>query len=113
MNVRPYEDFGLWGKLVKASVPLRRSGYFQFYYRLPTRCIRWLHSSLGDRRLRYRRLEPNYEVYWEPDSDAAVSLDSFETFLWFRARGDTCLSCGAPRQELWQNRDPMVIRVRE
>lgn len=70
-------------------------------------------AEMEDRRLRYRIREPDYEMCPEPDGDAAASLDSFKAFLWFRARGDECLNCGSPRQELWQSRNPTFFRVHE
>lgn len=108
-DVRPYSDFNWRGRLVKASLPVRSSPYFIVLYRLPTRGIRWLHYQLmgESARLRFSRLEPNYEIYWQPDSDAAVSVDRFETLQWFRARGDECLNCQAGGvQEL-------VLRIRK
>jgi len=94
-DVRPFSDFNWRGKLVKASIPVRSSPFFILFYGLPTRGIRRLHYQLmgESTRLRFRRLEPNYDVYWESDSDAAVSLDRYETYLWFRARRDECLNC--------------------
>jgi hypothetical protein len=35
-------------------------------------------AQLGPTALRYRRLDPNYEQYWMPDSDAVNSIDSHE-----------------------------------
>jgi len=56
---RPYRDFDVGGKLIKASIGLRT----------------------------------NYAQYWEADSDAVNSLDRYETYLWFKSRGDLCLNC--------------------
>jgi SAM-dependent methyltransferase len=98
-DARPYSDFNWRGKLVKASIPMRTSPYFVMSYGLPTRGIRWLHYQLRGEstRLRFGRLEPNYDIYWQSDSDAAVSLGRYETYLWFRARGDECLNCSFER----------------
>jgi SAM-dependent methyltransferase len=112
-DVRPYSDFNWRGKLVKASLPVRRSGWFHFLYSAPIRAIRWAEYGLaGDATsLRFRALTSNYDVYWEPDSDAAISLDSFETYLWFRARADECVNCGNP-SDAWQNiQNPLIIRI--
>jgi SAM-dependent methyltransferase len=97
-DVRPYTDFNWRGKLVKASMPVRNSPYFRSLYMIPIRGLRRLHYRLrgGSTALRFRRLEPNYEVYWEPDSDAAVSIDQHEAYLWFSSRGDECLNCPTP-----------------
>jgi len=112
-DVRPYSDFNWRGKLVKASVPVWRLLWSHPLYVLPTRAIRWAHYGLaGDRALlRFRALVPNYDVYWEPDSDAAVALDSFETYLWFLARGDECLNCGKPSAEWLNVQYPLIIRI--
>ena len=108
-DVRPYSDFNWLGKLVKASIAVRRSPYFIVLYQRPTRGIRWLNYQLTGARtpLRFRRLEPNYKVYWESDSDAAISLDWYEAYLWFRAHGDECLNCA--QGEAAQ----MVLRIRK
>ncbi len=112
-EVRPYGEFTWRGKLVKASVPLRR--WLPGLYRSPTRAIRWAQYATagGTEPLHFRTLEPNYEVYWGPDSDAAISLDSFETYLWFRARGDECLNCSEPLEQLGELRDALIVRVRK
>jgi SAM-dependent methyltransferase len=96
-DVRPYTDFGLGGMLVKASLPVQKSNLFQAAYTAPTRTLRWL-SYAPLRRpttLHYRRLTPNYDKFWEGDSDAVTSLDRYEALLWFLSRGDECLNCGA------------------
>jgi len=99
-DVRPYSDFTSRGKLVKASLPIRKSPYFVMAYLLPVRGLRWLQykRDAKNTRLHFRRLEPNYDVYWQDDSDAAVSIDAYEAELWFRAHRDECLNCsGEPR----------------
>ncbi len=115
-DVRPYSDFNWRGKLVKVSIPFRVRPGFQDSYLLPIRAIRWAHYAVFGKgtRLRFRALDPNYDVYWQPDSDAAVSLDRFETLLWFRSRGDECLNCGGLREEWRSRRDmPLILRIRK
>ena len=112
-DVRPYSDFNMAGKLVKASIPIRRSLFPTFAHTIPVRAVRLAQYRLGDEapRLKYRRLEPNYDVYWQPDSDAAVSLDRFESRLWFESRGDVCLNCGSTAADLFVTGQPLVVRV--
>ena len=115
-NVRPYSDFNWRGKAVKASLAIRGSRWFLPLRLLPVRAVRWTHYRISGRgaRLRYSRLEPNYEIYWEPDSDAAVSLDAYETYLWFRAMGDECLNCpGGGEQYLDVAGGPLILRIRK
>ena len=59
-------------------------------------------------------LEPNFAHYWQPDSDAVNSMDSYEAYIWFLSRGDECLNCDGGIGELLQvRRWPMIIRVRK
>jgi len=95
-DVRPYSDFDLVGKIVKASIPLRSSTLFIQLALVSNRVVRLLAAQFGPTRLRYRRLTPNYEKFWGPDSDAVNSIDSHEALLWFLSRGDECLNCGNP-----------------
>ena len=116
-EVRPFTDFGLTGKLIKASIPVRLSPWYSLLYRRQVRMIRTLMTVLSGRpsRLHFVRLNPNYSKYWVTDSDAAVSLDFFETFLWFTSRGDECVD-GPSRNALLFGRpglhsDFLVVRV--
>jgi SAM-dependent methyltransferase len=97
-EVRPYRDFGWKGKLIKASIPIRSSRWYKLLCARQVRTLRTLLTMLSGRasQLRYRRLKPNYSKFWVTDSDAAVSLDFYEVFLWFHSRGDECVNC--PRQ---------------
>jgi SAM-dependent methyltransferase len=112
-EVRPYEDFTLAGKLVKASIPLRTTRVFDSAHHIPIRALRWAQYALsgGGTSLHFRALQPNYNIYWRPDSDAAISIDSYETMLWFQSRGDKCLNCDSRGSELLEAPKPLIIRV--
>jgi len=112
--VRPYSDFGLGGKLIKASIPFQRSALFQAMYTLPIRAARLAAWKLHRRptALHYRPITPNYREYWMPDSDAVNSIDLFEAYLWFRSRGDECLNCPAVSELIRTADMPMVMRVK-
>jgi SAM-dependent methyltransferase len=110
-EVRPYSDFGLGGKLIKGSIPLRSSPPFIVMSLLPNRIARNFVAWFGPTRLRYRRLTPNYEKYWIADSDAVNSIDSHEALLWFRSRGDECLNC--EDVSVLMGDMPLIIRVRK
>jgi SAM-dependent methyltransferase len=116
-EVRPYSDFGLNGKFIKASIPLRSWPLFGAMMAIPNRLVRDLVSQLAPTTLRYRRLTPNYEKYWVPDSDAVNSIDRHEAMLWFRTRGDECLNCegssGSVLMSGMPNSMPLIIRVRK
>jgi len=97
-DVRPYADFGLGGILIKLSIPWRKNNLYQAAYTAPIRTLRWFsYTALrGPTTLHYRRLQPNYDKFWEGDGDAVNSLDRYEALLWFLSRGDECLNCTTP-----------------
>jgi len=112
--VRPYSDFGLGGKLIKATVPIQNSPVFQAMYMLPVRVVRLASWKLTNRptALHYRPIAANYDYYWMGDSDAVNSIDMFEAYLWFRSRGDECLNC-PPVSKLIRISDvPLIVRVK-
>lgn len=111
-KVRPYSDFNLAGKVYKWLIPFRSSYLFYLLTRPQTRALRaaWTSIAGGPATLHYRRLEPNYQKYWEADSDAVNSLDRAEMARWFTTRGDDCLS-GAPGSELPGEPAALVVRV--
>ncbi len=108
-EVRPYSDFGTVGKIIKASIPLRTTPPFVTVSIVPNRIVRSIASYFGPTKLRYRRLKPNYEKYWVPDSDAVNSMDRYEAMLWFLSRGDECLNCEDALLSIASV--PLIIRV--
>src|SRR5262249_25631682 len=78
-DVRPYSDFNLKGKLIKASIPLRDSFPYRMLYTVPIRLLRLGAYKFSGRptSFRYNSLTPNYTYYWEADSDAVNSLDAY------------------------------------
>lgn len=111
--VRPYSDFDWAGKITKASVPFATAA--RNLAKIPLRLVRYAHWKATGRptTLRYTRLEPNYEDYWMPDSDAINSLDRYETALWFQSRGDECLNCEGLLGGWMQENEVLIIRVRK
>jgi SAM-dependent methyltransferase len=110
-DVRPYSDFGVGGKLIKAAIPARviLDGVSMPLVRI-TRGTAWRIAGQPTK-FRYHRLTPNFQTYWEPDSDAVNSLDFYEMGLWFRSRGDECLTCEGGWLWLTQTGNPLVIRI--
>lgn len=92
--VRPYKDFGLKGKLTKASIPLRDSVLWRGLFVFPKRLIRHLRFCLGHQYtdIQYKKLTPNYKVYWVADADACNHIDPHDAILWFASHGFDCLS---------------------
>jgi len=93
-TVRPYGDFGLGGKLVKASIPLRDSVAWRSLFIFPKRVARHGAFLLGRRyeRIRYRPIRANWETFWDSDSDACNSIDPHDAILWFESQGFECLN---------------------
>jgi SAM-dependent methyltransferase len=93
-RVRPYSDLGLRGKLIKASIPLRDSVVWRSMFIFPKRALRLARFLAGHRyrEIRYRKITPNYETYWESDSDACNHIDPHDAVLWFESNGFECLS---------------------
>ncbi|WP_216904164.1 class I SAM-dependent methyltransferase [Synechococcus sp. CCY 9618] len=93
-EVRPFSDFGLEGRLIKASIPFRNSLIWRSLLVFPKRL--WRHCSFfcGKRyhQIRYRKLIPNYDRFWTSDSDACNHIDPHDAILWFESHGFTCLS---------------------
>src|SRR5262245_61900093 len=108
-EVRPYADFNLLGKIVKASILPRSWPPFALMTLIPNRMVRDLVARFGPTKLRYRQLNPNYDKYWVADSDAVNSIDVHEALLWFRSRGDECLNCDGA--SVFMASMPLIIRV--
>ncbi len=111
--VRPYSDFDLGGRLIKASIPFRMSLPVRAASRVSARLARVPAFSFGGpSTLHYRRLTPNYKDYWMPDSDAVNSLDRYEVMAWFRSRGDECLTCDGISGSVFMSLPPyLIIRI--
>lgn len=89
LHRRPFRELNLQQCLIKLTIPLRAS--------VPYRVITTLIRRSGDllcylrsqpTHLRFRRLNPNFEIYWDSDADACVSLDAYNVALYFLSRGD-------------------------
>jgi SAM-dependent methyltransferase len=112
LHRRPYRELSPRQRLTKLSIPLRASAP----YRIATTLARRggdLLGALGGRptRLRYRRLTPNFETYWDYDADACVSLDAYNVALYFLTRGDKPLyPAGLLRGVLLRSR-PQIYRI--
>jgi SAM-dependent methyltransferase len=113
--VRPYSDFGLQGKLIKALIPIRDSVLWRSLFVLPKRLMRQARFHLGYRYadIRYKKLTPNYEKYWESDSDACNHIDPHDAILWFLSSGFECLSHTSPASALMVRNGVLVFRKRK
>ncbi|MBI5084237.1 MAG: class I SAM-dependent methyltransferase [Acidobacteria bacterium] len=113
LPVRPASELTLSQRLVRSTIDFRTTILYWLLTKPPVRALR----SVGDRlaggpaTLHYRRLQPNYDKYWMPDSDAVNSLDRDEVRRWFVSRGDECLNC-ATQTPFWPDQgEPLIIRI--
>lgn len=110
--VRPYSGFGIWGKVLKASMPAEL--YLRVFARKPVRLLRhaaW-RTTGQQTRFRYTALKANFNEYWMEDSDAINSFDRHELALWFLSRGHECLNCEGDYAGVDREDDPLIIRLR-
>lgn len=110
--VRPYGDFGLKGKCIKLSIPLRNSLLWRGPLVFVKRLYRHLRFVLGHRHatIRYRKLTPNYRVFWTSDSDACNHIDPHDAILWFVSNGFDCLSHPLHLPAFFVRNGPLVLR---
>jgi len=92
--VRPYSDFGIKGKIIKFSIPVRNSVLWRLFKLIPKRVFWHIWFIMGGRvkKLHYKKLKPNYQKFWMSDSDAVNSMDPHDAILWFESNGCSCLS---------------------
>ena len=92
--VRPFSDFDVKGKLIKASAYAVEYKPFSLAVKVASRLALGLRSwFVGPTSLHYGPLDANFDKYWMNDSDAINAIDRYETALWFTSRGDECLNC--------------------
>ena len=92
-GIRPYRDLTLKQKVIKFSIPFRDFPLIRWPRVILRRSLRLLFHCLSGKQqspLMYKKLKPNYEVYWHSDSDACNSMDPFDVILWFKSRGFVC-----------------------
>ena len=110
--VRPYSDFNVAGKIIKASIPIRNSVLYRSMVTFPRRA--WRAAALaagGPLKFRYRKITPNYETFWMSDSDACNSMDPFEAIAWFRSRGDQVLFPNTRLRQFFVRTGHIIVRI--
>ena len=101
--VRPFSDFAIKGKIIKALIPLRDSVFWRSFSIFPKRIFRHLSFLFGKKyyKLKYKKLNANYDIFWTSDSDACNSIDPHDAILWFVSNGFECLSHPSHLQALF------------
>jgi len=113
-EARPFSDFGLKGKLVKASVPIRRSVFYRSLYTFPLRAIRSVEVKLSGQpsAFHYNEVVANYTQHWDvADGDAPNSMDAYEAILWHTSRGDEILNRQGFVDQFLVRKGELVIKV--
>ena len=94
-DVRLYGDLGWYGKLIKASIPLRNSAVWRGIFTFPKRLFRHLRFYFGHKytNIKYKRVRPgHHKIVWSPDAEACNHIDPHDIILWFESHGFMCLS---------------------
>ena len=108
--VRPYRDLTWKQRLIKVSLPIRDSVVLRAAASIPWRIWRRLKQSTPGR-LRFTKLQANYEHFWMSDSDACASIDSHEAILFFERRGYEVLNPqGGAVSRLMFRAGPVIVR---
>jgi SAM-dependent methyltransferase len=112
LHKRPFRELSFGQRLVKLTIPARSSAPYKIATTLGRRLFDLARALRGrPTRLRYGRLTPNYETYWDYDADACVSLDAYSVALYFLTRGDRPLyPTGLLRGLLMRSR-PQTYRI--
>lgn len=115
LSVRPFRDLSLRDRLEKLTIPARNSLLWRSLSVMPARLARTMRfcrmQNRRNWRMDYRKLDANYQTFWQSDSDACNHMDIHAAILWFLSRGcqveeyPTLFSC------LWARTGPFVVRV--
>jgi SAM-dependent methyltransferase len=112
ISVRNCSELPLKLKFAKLFLPIWNHRLIKAPLRLLQRTkwvLKWTYSSKPCQ-LFYKKLTPNYEVFWTSDSDACNNIDLFAMACYFKDCGDQCLSPHFPLQAFFSSSVPLIIR---
>lgn len=111
---RPYGDLTFRQRLVKWSLPIRKRPAVKAVAAVPARLLRrtgWHLRGAKPTSFRFSSLKPDYENFWESDSDACSRLDSHEAVLFFKSRGYELLRpSGGTIRQLLSRHELLTVR---
>lgn len=83
--VRSYLDLTLYGKIIKFSILFRDSTVYKILTKILVRLLRFIIYRLTNKykKIKYRKLNANYEKFRMSDSDACNSIDPYDLFYGF------------------------------
>jgi ubiquinone/menaquinone biosynthesis C-methylase UbiE len=113
-DVRPFNDLTWREKVIKLTLTWRNTTPYRLGVTLLQRLIREARAFItGNRDLRFKRLEPNFETYWSSDADACIAIDSHAVWQWMRAQGDEAIGINSPLEALLlRHTKPLIFRVK-
>jgi SAM-dependent methyltransferase len=116
-QVRPFSDFTIPGKTYKLLIPILDNIVLRFLIIFPKRLYYFakylLNNNMFQERLKYKKLKPNYEHYWQSDSDACNSLDIFLTILYFKANRYDVLNYRSWISQIMLGNSELILRKRK
>lgn len=115
LHKRSFRELAFQQKLTKLTIPLRSQPLYKVLTTLPKRIImasEYMRTGKPTM-LQYGRLNPNYDIYWDYDADAVVSLDSYNIVLYFLSRGDKPLTRAGVLRSLIQRSQPQLYTIQK
>jgi len=114
LHVRPYSELVLWDKIKKFFIPVRNSVAFRASYIIPLRFICSIlfavNKNFFGKKLRFKKLNANYEVFYGSDSDACNCIEPYLSMLYFKARGLEILNYKGYMKEILFRNGAMVLK---
>lgn len=115
-QVRPYSDFGLLGKIYKASIPVLDSLLVKAISVFPRRVFLLsmyaFNKKLFEKHLWCRKLNANYETFWQSDSDACNRIDPCEAILYFKANNCEIVNYPIILKQFFMRTGELVVKKR-
>jgi len=115
IHKRSFQDLSSVQKIEKLTISIRASIPYKIVVNLPLRIGEMINYLWQQDKtdLRYGRLQPNYETYWDYDADACVSLDSYSVVLYFLSRGDKPYFSNGVVHSLFQRSQPQAYTIKK
>lgn len=112
-SVRPYSDFNIKGKCLKLFLPVLDGKLMRYLYFIPKRIVNFILYTMKIqkyRKLVIKRIKPNYDDYWQSDSDACNSIDPFNIIMFLEQLNIRCTSHCSLIQKMFVKGGPLVFK---
>jgi SAM-dependent methyltransferase len=117
LGVRMFKELSLGEKILKLAIPLRETVFWRSLFIFPRRLYRTINflftrpSQLIKWPFKCKKLQPNYEVFLQSDSDACNHMDIQEAILWFMSRGCDIVEYPTLSKALFARTGPFTVKV--